>query len=988
MRGMLSAIRSDFPWGCRQRWFKLLTLGASWPGRQKALVKGRHCKKFLTLDFQLRRIVDFLLGENLGPGDVKNLGPLGLRFVEGLRGPALHIVKAVKEEVLVSDKGPLWEPCGLDTSKKPESSTSLDPEHGVLSRQLGDPMSTYTMRRRSWYAMLTDLDSEIKLPELLLAEQILMNAGVTEEHLLMIKTSLGQIITVDGVCNELLNQHGNIPQRENKAKVGGGPSCYADAGGNEDWYDYTGEAYTDYGDQGCDTHSPSLGGYEDETASGDLGSEGHGILEHEYEEAEESAEHAADIIQAEAIREGQAHSFVCLDFVYDPRNNPGGPLPASTLRDAARAAKDLPGRCCSDVLALSASYGGRAGYDLAIAGSYGGCPGDWDKDMLFAALRENCDIVMDHDGPVDRPGPRLIPEPELRTVPVTGAYVDAGREAEDERASRLTKKDTVTAPPGADVPLQESGGVPVPLDKLLGIVTKCAVESTSAVLCTVPVAMAPSANWIGVLSEDFAMIAEANLTAEPDLGDYHMEFLDQRQRGLELGPDEFGVNEEVGGDWTGYTMFFRDADHCQNESQHPLLGKWADLGFGAFDEEKPMALTKGLKSWRLPAFSMPGRGERRGGILKAMIKTLITAHQLSGDMAISLTPLQEAMHHSVDRVDGHLRSRSSGTQLLAPIDHCRHLLDSLRQERKSKELKDQAKKILAFLGTRTEKRYLKKTVNQGAGRELNCNKAGPELRTGLDETRAKAEFEEIKKADPGLLRVIPTRWVDIDKAEVILTMPVRYEWTPLREQRPPWAILLRNVAATQRLIKSGDISAAFLQGSELDRKLVLSMPEGSLPEGTSEDDLVIVSTTVYGAKDAPRGCFKNLGAILRHNNLCRVPMEPGFYVMNGTDNNGDTYIKGLLLVHVGNLLWVGDEDMEAAMGRVQQEYRFGSLHQQNFKLCGSWLKQGSQEIEVSCPDLISRVRPVHLEPLRRGQRENAATEKEKSQLRSVQLLAR
>ncbi|OLP90368.1 hypothetical protein AK812_SmicGene28065 [Symbiodinium microadriaticum] len=27
MRGMLSAIRSDFPWGCRQRWFKLLTLG-------------------------------------------------------------------------------------------------------------------------------------------------------------------------------------------------------------------------------------------------------------------------------------------------------------------------------------------------------------------------------------------------------------------------------------------------------------------------------------------------------------------------------------------------------------------------------------------------------------------------------------------------------------------------------------------------------------------------------------------------------------------------------------------------------------------------------------------------------------------------------------------------------------------------------------------------------------------------------------------------
>ena len=37
---------------------------------------------------------------------MKKLGPLGLRLIEGLRGPALHIVKAIKEETLSTDKGP------------------------------------------------------------------------------------------------------------------------------------------------------------------------------------------------------------------------------------------------------------------------------------------------------------------------------------------------------------------------------------------------------------------------------------------------------------------------------------------------------------------------------------------------------------------------------------------------------------------------------------------------------------------------------------------------------------------------------------------------------------------------------------------------------------------------------------------------------------------------------------------------------------------
>eukprot|EP00439_Symbiodinium_sp_Y106_P068391 s2336_g11.t1 len=388
-----------------------------------------------------------------------------------------------------------------------------------------------------------------------------------------------------------------------------------------------------------------------------------------------------------------------------------------------------------------------------------------------------------------------------------------------------------------------------------------------------------------------------------------------------------------------------------------------------------------------------------------------------------VTPLQQALHRSVDRVDGHMRSRSPSRGAHG-TDHGQGLTATLGKvanypeyrnevhERKLKESQNAANRCLAFVGTRVEKRYRKKAVKQGAGRELNYNKASPELKQGLDASRAKEwanwqkytnmktlsqrDFKELKAQDPAL-KIIPTRWVDVDKAEAGQPERLKSRFvvrgdledaSGVRTDSPTGShvamgILLTYAAATQQTIKSGDISAAFLQGSELDRKLILSMPKGAPPEGMREDDLVMVSTTVYGTKDAPRGWFKKLDTTLHQNHLRRVPLEPGFYVMNGDEGASGNKVKGMLLVHVDDLLWVGDSDMEAAMARVQKEYKFGSLDQTNFKFCGRWLKQGPDGIEVSCPDLIGRVRPIHLEPRRKGQRDSSATDREKSQLRSV-----
>ena len=164
---------------------------------------------------------------------------------------------------------------------------------------------------------------------------------------------------------------------------------------------------------------------------------------------------------------------------------------------------------------------------------------------------------------------------------------------------------------------------------------------------------------------------------------------------------------------------------------------------------------------------------------------------------------------------------------------------------------------------------------------------------------------------------------------------------------------------------------------------MLSMPKGGAPYDMEKDDLIVVSTTVYGTKDAPRGWFKNLDGTLVGHGLRRVPMEAGFYVLNGEREDGSTYVRGLLLIHVDDLLWSGDEQLDQIMAEVQRTYHFGSLEVEDFKYCGRRLQQTERGISVTCPELISRVRPIALDQRRRGQRDQLATESEKNQLRSV-----
>ena len=74
-------------------------------------------------------------------------------------------------------------------------------------------MATYILRRRARYAALLDLDGHLKLPESILAEQILSNAGISPDHQLLIRSALAGDLTVEKVNQELITQHSKVLSR-------------------------------------------------------------------------------------------------------------------------------------------------------------------------------------------------------------------------------------------------------------------------------------------------------------------------------------------------------------------------------------------------------------------------------------------------------------------------------------------------------------------------------------------------------------------------------------------------------------------------------------------------------------------------------------------------------------------------------------------------------------------------------------------------------
>ena len=198
--------------------------------------------------------------------ELEKLGPLGLRLVEGLRGSAVRMAQQLDIKVLSSKDGPEELIKVFNQTLKPrraqearELYSAGSREGGMLSRQVGESMASYVSRRRAWWSALQGLDSELKIPEVILAEQILVNSNITDDQKLMVRTMLQGTLTVENVAAELLSQHGTIHDKEKyrRGKGDGKPWRPRRFHGGKGYF--AGEP--DYEDGDWDSRSQSLTGY-------------------------------------------------------------------------------------------------------------------------------------------------------------------------------------------------------------------------------------------------------------------------------------------------------------------------------------------------------------------------------------------------------------------------------------------------------------------------------------------------------------------------------------------------------------------------------------------------------------------------------------------------------------------------------------------------------------------------------------------------------
>ena len=361
--------------------------------------------------------------------------------------------------------------------------------------------------------------------------------------------------------------------------------------------------------------------------------------------------------------------------------------------------------------------------------------------------------------------------------------------------------------------------------------------------------------------------------------------------------------------------------------------------------------------------------------------------------------LTNALRTSVRQLDGlphRQRSRSPHREPhLLPVPEGRDGLLALKH-------KDE---FYCFLA----KRIYKKKRQVGAGREVNYGKSEVAIKGKLDATRTKEwsnwrQFDAVKILPPGEqaqffednpdAEVIPTRWVDTDKSEPgqepeyksrLVARGDLEKNNSLRTDSPTTSQLFLNLVMSYSTtsgnrLKGGDISAAFLQGSRIKRKLVLKLPADGIPDQEVEEgSLMVCNKSVYGTKDAPRGFWKQLHDDILDCGLREVPFEQAAYYM--PDELGE--IAGLMGSHVDDLLWSGNGKMDEAMEKLQKKYNFRTTTSDEFKFCGRIVVQDEKGITINCPAVLDRVKRIYMTPDRRKQRSEQATDAEVSQLRSV-----
>ena len=378
------------------------------------------------------------------------------------------------------------------------------------------------------------------------------------------------------------------------------------------------------------------------------------------------------------------------------------------------------------------------------------------------------------------------------------------------------------------------------------------------------------------------------------------------KRLLELRPSRKRLREAMSDQVQPDVPFIDDYQNAQLHEDDEMQPGYVDLGG---EPETPFEIpTAGAGPQTLPVIPedeptpvLPVLPERQESAQVEPETEVMPETPVTAPNGPNVTPLQRAMHQSLDAVDGVLR------RITPPPGLHRDRSRSPLREGVNVPIPEEDESLLAFgalcekHGMKSEetndpvrheeqrrfscmlaKRFSKKKKSAGPHTEINFDKASEEMQGKILAKRAAEwnnwdqftavdvippeEVEQFKEENPEV-EILPTRWVDTNKAEVgeeeklksRLVVRGDLEENDLRTDSPTASQLFLNLiiafaACSGNALKAGDISAAFLQGAMISRLLAMTLPKGGIP-GVRPGSLLRARKSVYGTRDAPRSTW-------------------------------------------------------------------------------------------------------------------------------------
>ena len=173
-------------------------------------------------------------------------------------------------------------------------------------------------------------------------------------------------------------------------------------------------------------------------------------------------------------------------------------------------------------------------------------------------------------------------------------------------------------------------------------------------------------------------------------------------------------------------------------------------------------------------------------------------------------------------------------------------------------------------------------------------------------------------------------------------------------------ILLSLATSKKWKVKSLDFVGAFLQGTQIDREVIVIPPKDSIKTKDGTKIYWKLLKPLYGLSDASRRWYKRLEEKLIELGCKKTTLDRAFFTYY--DKNGD--LGGVIAVHVDDCLYSGSREFqELVITPILESFNIGRIEEDLFVYTGWDIAQSSDEITIAQNSYIDKLDLEDLEKI-------------------------